>query len=52
MTGSIKPALAELYRQYLNEFVTVAAFARFHEIDEPDAAELIEMGRKYHEEGY
>ena len=44
--------LASLYRDYLNDYLTVAHFAEDHEVSIADAAALIEMGRKYHGEGY
>lgn len=40
--------LAELFRLWKNDFLTVARFAEYLNIDEQDARVLIDMGRKYH----
>lgn len=47
--------LAELFREWKNNFLTVERFAEYLEIEEQDARVLINMGRKYHNkiaEGY
>lgn len=44
--------LASLFRDYLNDYLTVERFAEDHEISVNDARTLIDLGRKYHEEGY
>jgi len=47
--------LAALFREWMNDFLTVKRFAEYLNIDEQDAATLIDMGRKYHNkiaEGY
>ena len=43
--------LASLFRDYLNDYLTVERFAD-HEVSVNDARTLIDLGRKYHEEGY
>ena len=43
--------LAELFRLWKNDFLTVARFAEYLNIDESDARVLIDMGRKYHDKG-
>lgn len=42
--------LAKFYLQYLNDFLTVEKFAAYHSMSEQDAAELLTLGRKFHEE--
>lgn len=44
--------LAKLFREYLNDYLTVERFAEDHEVSVNDARTLIDLGRKYHEEGY
>ena len=46
----MKLELAAFYRQYINEFLTVEKFAAWHDMSVEDAAKLVEMGRKFHEE--
>jgi len=38
----------ELYLDWLNNFVTVAGFARYYNITEPAAERKIQIGRKIH----
>jgi glycogen debranching enzyme len=44
-------SLAELFRLWKNDFLTVSRFAEYLNIDEQDARVLIDMGRKYHNQG-
>lgn len=37
------------YLQYLNEFITVGAFADYHHISDDQAQSVIAMGREFHE---
>ena len=46
----MKEQLAVFYRQYINEFLTVEKFAACHDMSVADAAKLVEMGRRFHEE--
>ena len=43
--------LAELFRLWKNDFLTIARFAEYLNIDESDTRALIDMGRKYHNQG-
>lgn len=42
--------LVDLYLVYTNDYLTVNCFAEDHELDESEAWELIELGRKLHNE--
>ncbi len=46
----MKEQLAAFYRQYINEFLTIERFAAYHDMSEEDAAQLLNLGRKFHEE--
>ena len=46
----MKEQLAKFYLQYLNDFLTIEKFAAYHSMDKMDAAELLNLGRKFHEE--
>lgn len=46
----MKEQLANFYLQYLNDFLTVEKFAAYHSMSEQDAAELLTLSRKFHEE--
>ena len=46
----MKEQLANFYLQYLNDFLTIEKFAAHHGMSEQDAAELLNLGRKFHEE--
>ena len=45
----IKGALNEVYLDWLNNFVTISAFASWYGIDEREARDIIELGRTIHE---
>ena len=47
---TIKNTLADFYLEYLNDWLTVSAFAEWHELTEAQASELLTMGRLFHEE--
>ena len=42
-------ALADIYRDYLNNFLTVECFAEYHDIDKKAATHLIDAGRAAHD---
>lgn len=46
----MKEQLAIFYLQYLNDFLTVEKFAAHHGMSEQDAQDLLNLGRKFHEE--
>lgn len=46
---NIKEALNEVYLDWLNNFVTIPAYASWYGIDEKEARDIIELGRKIHE---
>lgn len=41
--------LIELYLDYVNNFISVGAFADYYLLELEDAETLILMGKKYHE---
>ena len=43
--------LAEFFRTWINDYLTIAKLAADHGIDETDARILIEIGRAYHNRG-
>ena len=43
----MKKQLIEMYLDYVNNFLTVQAWAEHHGIEEDDAHKIIEIGRKY-----
>jgi hypothetical protein len=43
----MKKQLIEMYLDYVNNFLTVQAWAENHGIEEDDAHKIIEIGRKY-----
>jgi len=43
-----KMTLAEMYRDYINNFVTVHGFAAWHNIDTSEAHSILERGRLAH----
>jgi hypothetical protein len=46
----MKEALANLYLEWVNEFLTIGGFADFYHIEDTDAEVLIRLGRRFHEE--
>lgn len=41
--------LIEMYLNYVNKFITTEKFAEWYGLDEEDAYQIIELGKKYHE---
>ena len=46
-----KKSIAAFYREYLNNFLTITRMSEYYEMPESDCQYLIDLGRKYHEEG-
>ena len=46
----MKARLASFYLDYLNDYLTIDRFAAFNLMSTEDAANLLALGRKYHEE--
>ena len=46
---NIREDLCEVYIDWLNNFVTVPAFADFYGLQEDEAKKVIELGKKIHE---
>lgn len=46
--SSYRNALAKMYRDYLNDFLTVSRFAEYYGVSETKANRIIEVGRKCH----
>ena len=44
--------LAKAYRSWVNDYLTIARFAADHDLTEADALVIIDLGRRYHEEGW
>lgn len=42
--------LINIYLDYVNNWLTIVRWAEFHELEEKDAKEILDMGKKYHEE--
>jgi hypothetical protein len=47
-----KSKLAQLFRDWLNNYLTVARFAEVLGVTESKALRIIDIGRKCHKEGY
>ena len=47
---NIRKQLQEIYLQYVNDFITISAFADYHHIDDQTASLLIAEGRAIHEQ--
>ena len=48
--NSIKTQLADIYLTYINEFLTVRYFAKYHGMEVGQACALLDLGGKFHEE--
>jgi chromosome segregation and condensation protein ScpB len=49
----MKAKLAQLYRDYLNNFLSLEVFAEYYQITtEEKAQRVIKLGRLLHERGY
>lgn len=46
---NIKEELIEVYLDWINNFITVPAFADYYGLSEADAKKVIELGRKLYE---
>lgn len=44
--------LATLYRDYLNNFLTIGCFADYHGFSDDDALSIVRIGRIVHECGF
>ena len=42
--------LADLYLEWVNNYLTVEKFAEHYQVTEKDAVNLLSYGRRYHEE--
>ena len=42
--------LADLYLEWFNNYLTVEKFAEHYQVTEKDAVNLLNYGRRYHEE--
>lgn len=43
---------AEIYREWLNNFLTIGAYADYQGWDDEETAKIIRIGKIAHEEGY
>ena len=50
MINTLKIELANLYLDYLNDFLTIERFAEYYDLSVTQATTLINLGREYHEE--
>lgn len=48
--NNLKIQLADLFLQYINDFLTLQSFASFYGMSESSAKKLIDVGRDFHEE--
>jgi len=46
----MKIALADLFLDYFNNYLTIEKFAEHNEMEVADAKILLDLGRKYHEQ--
>ncbi len=42
--------LADLYLEWVNNYLTVRKFAELYQVTEKDAHQMLRNGRRYHEE--
>ena len=42
--------LADLFRDYFNNFINIETFATYHQISETEARKIIKAGRTYHKQ--
>jgi hypothetical protein len=45
-----RTVIKTLYLTWVNDFLTISRFAEYHEMTEAEAATIITMGRRYHNE--
>lgn len=50
MTNELKIQLADLYLDYVNNFLTMERFAEYLDVSVTQSLTLINLGRDYHEE--
>jgi hypothetical protein len=43
---------AEIYRDWVNNFLTMERFASYYDLSLPDAQRLVNVGRIAHEKGF
>ena len=46
----MKTIIADMYLEYLNDFLTIERFASYYDLSDYDASEIVSMGRKFHNE--
>ena len=51
-TNRMKIRVAKLYRDWLNNFLTIERFSEYYNFTIRKSETIINQGRKYHEQGY
>jgi hypothetical protein len=46
----LRDYLADLYLDWVNNFLTIAVFAEYYGLDEDDARDLLKLAKKSHEQ--
>ena len=46
----IRDYLADIYLDWVNDFLTVERFSEYYGLDEEDAKQLLKLGKKCHEQ--
>lgn len=46
----IKTALANIYLDYVNNFLTVKGMAEYYDMTEAQAVDLLRIGKEFHED--
>ena len=46
----LRDYLADLYLDWVNNFLTIAVFAEYYGLDEEDARDLLKLAKKSHEQ--
>jgi hypothetical protein len=46
----LRDYLADLYLDWVNNFLTIAVFAEYYGLDEEDASDLLKLAKKSHEQ--
>lgn len=46
----MREALAEIYREWVNDFLSIDAYADYYHIELEEAYMLIQLGRRFHNE--
>ncbi len=47
---NIKQELIDVYLDWMNNFISIPAFADYYGLSEKDAKVVLDLGRKYHEQ--